>query len=42
MDISIVVPCYNEQEALPFFYKAFVDLSSSFGGGKTIRINIYR
>ncbi|MBQ7858832.1 MAG: glycosyltransferase, partial [Faecalibacterium sp.] len=21
--ISIVVPCYNEQEALPLYYKAF-------------------
>ena len=22
MLISIIVPCYNEQEALPYFYKA--------------------
>lgn len=24
--ISIVVPCYNEEEALPFFYKAIVEV----------------
>ncbi len=27
MDISIVVPCYNEEEALPFFYEAFSELT---------------
>lgn len=27
--ISIVVPCYNEQETLPFFYEAFVKLADS-------------
>ena len=21
IDLSLVVPCYNEQEALPYFYK---------------------
>lgn len=25
--ISLVVPCYNEQEALPYFYDAFVELA---------------
>ena len=27
MSISIIVPCYNEQEALPYFYKAFQELA---------------
>ncbi len=25
--ISLVVPCYNEEESLPFFYNAFVELA---------------
>ena len=25
--ISIVVPCYNEEEALPFFYKEITEIS---------------
>lgn len=28
MSISIVVPCFNEQEALPFFYKEFKSLTT--------------
>lgn len=28
MSISIVVPCFNEQEALPFFYKEFESLTT--------------
>lgn len=27
--ISVLVPCYNEQESLPLFYKAFRDLRNS-------------
>ena len=26
MLISIIVPCYNEQEALPYFYKAICEI----------------
>lgn len=29
MSISIIVPCYNEQEALPYFYKAFQELTQN-------------
>lgn len=29
MSISIIVPCYNEQEALPYFYKAFQELAQN-------------
>lgn len=29
MSISIIVPCHNEQEALPFFYKEFTKLTAS-------------
>ena len=29
MDISLIVPCYNEQEALPFFYKEVVKVMST-------------
>lgn len=29
MSISIIVPCHNEQEALPFFYKEFIKLGTS-------------
>lgn len=29
MSISIIVPCHNEQEALPFFYKEFIMLATS-------------
>ena len=29
MSISIIVPCHNEQEALPFFYKEFKQLTAS-------------
>lgn len=28
--ISLVVPCYNEEEALPYFYEAFVKLATDF------------
>lgn len=28
MKISLIVPCYNEQEALPFFYRETKKLSS--------------
>ena len=28
--ISIVVPCYNEQEALPVFYKTIIPILSKF------------
>lgn len=31
MSISIIVPCYNEQEALPYFYKAFQELTQNMG-----------
>lgn len=27
MTISLIVPCYNEQEALPYFYEAFCNLT---------------
>lgn len=27
--ISVVVPCYNEQEALPYFYEEIVKVSDS-------------
>lgn len=30
--ISIVVPCYNEQEALPYFYKAICDVAAGMAG----------
>jgi glycosyltransferase involved in cell wall biosynthesis len=26
--LSVIVPCYNEQEALPFFYDAIVKVSA--------------
>ncbi len=29
MSISIIVPCYNEQEALPYFYNAFQELTQT-------------
>lgn len=29
MSISIIVPCYNEQEALPYFYQAFQELAQN-------------
>lgn len=29
MSISIIVPCHNEQEALPYFYKEFKQLAAS-------------
>ena len=29
MSISIIVACYNEQEALPYFYKAFQELTQN-------------
>ena len=28
MDISIVVPCYNEEESIPFFYNEFINLTA--------------
>lgn len=28
--ISIIVPCFNEEEALPFFYKEFTKVAKSF------------
>ena len=27
--ITIVVPCFNEQEALPYFYKEYLTISQS-------------
>ena len=42
MSISIVVPCYNEQESIPYFYKSFEKLTNSIGGGKKIRGYICR
>ena len=27
--ITIVVPCFNEQEALPYFYKEYLSISQS-------------
>lgn len=30
--ISIVVPCYNEQEAIPFFYKELMNVASGLTG----------
>ena len=27
--ISIVVPCYNEEESLPLFYQAILEMKSS-------------
>jgi len=32
MSISIVVPCYNEEEALPLFYKEFCALTEKMSG----------
>lgn len=32
MSISIVVPCYNEEEALPLFYKEFCTLAEKMAG----------
>ena len=29
--ISVVVPCYNEQEALPYFYKEINKISKEMG-----------
>ncbi|HBR31217.1 MAG: glycosyltransferase family 2 protein [Eubacteriales bacterium] len=30
--ISIIVPCYNEQEAIPFFYKEIIKVASEMTG----------
>lgn len=30
--ISIIVPCYNEQEILPYFYKSIVEVSKKMSG----------
>ena len=38
MSISIVVPCYNEQESIPYFYKSFEKLTNSIGGAKRFEV----
>lgn len=38
MSISIVVPCYNEQESIPYFYKSFEKLANSIEGGRDSRL----
>ena len=30
--ISIIVPCYNEQDSLPYFYEAIVKISEKMSG----------
>ena len=29
--LSLIVPCYNEQEALPFFYRETTDVLARMG-----------
>ncbi len=36
--ISIVVPCYNEEESLPFFYEAFLKLANTMKKDVTFEV----
>jgi glycosyltransferase involved in cell wall biosynthesis len=39
IDISIVVPCYNEETTLPLFYQATTEVLSSLAEGESFRVN---
>ena len=40
--LSIVVPCYNEQEALPIFYQAVTQVAQEGLSGTELELKIGR
>ena len=39
--ISIIVPCYNEEHAIPYFYKAITEHSTLMKMNLALILNIY-